>query len=261
MPFFGINQIAHLFSGESGFFSLLYTAFTIWMLIECVRKDPDRYIWLWIILIVWGIGPIVYFFVRWLPQSNLRPPTWLRGLTRGSEIRRLQSAAAQIGNPYHHVQLGDALRETWQFERAREAYERALAKEPTNLSALWGAGLIELHSKSYETARAYFEKIMQLDPQFKFGDASLAYAKTLIHLNQTDQAVAQLEQHVKRWRTPEAVYLLATLYAQTGREDAARSHLHTMLLDIDASPPSIARKQGAWSRRGRQLLKKLGNAR
>ncbi len=75
-----------------------------------------------------GVGPLIYFFVRWLPQRNLQPPAWLRGLTRGSEIRRLQSAAVQIGNPYHHVQLGDALRETWQFERARDAYERALAE-------------------------------------------------------------------------------------------------------------------------------------
>jgi hypothetical protein len=261
MPFFGIRGIAHLLSGESGFFSLLCAAFTIWMLVECVRKDPEKYTWLWIILIVPGVGPMIYFFVRWLPERNLQPPAWLRGLTRGSEIRRLQSAAVQIGNPYHHVQLGDAMRETWQFERALDAYERALEKEPTNLSALWGAGLIELHSKSYEAARVYFEKIMQLDPQFKFGDASLAYAKTLINLQRTDEAIDLLEQHAKRWRTPEAVYLLATLYAQTGRDDAARSHLQTMLLDIDASPLSIARKQSAWGRRGRQLLKKLGTAR
>jgi hypothetical protein len=233
----------------------------LWMLIECVRKDPERYTWLWIILFVPGVGPLIYFFVRWLPERNLQPPGWVRGLSRGSEIRRLQSAAVQIGNPYHHVQLGDALRETWQFERAREAYARALQKEPANLSALWGAALIELHFKSYEAARAYLEKILQADPQFKFGDASLAYAKTLISLERTDEAIEHLEQHVKRWRTPEAVYLLATLYAQTGRDDAARSQVHTMLLDIDASPLSIARKQSAWGRRGRQLLKKLGTAR
>ena len=261
MPFFGLHRIANLLDGGSGFFSLLYLAFTIWMLVDCVRRDPDKYTWVFIILLGFGIGPIIYFLVRWLPQRNLQPPTWLRGLTRGSEIRRLQSAAMQIGNPYHHVQLGDALRETWQFERARDSYERALAKEPTNLSALWGAGLIELHFKSYEAARVYFEKIMQLDPQFKFGDASLAYAKTLMNLNQTDEAMACLEQHAKRWRTPEAVYLLATLYAQSGRDDEARSQLHTMLLDIDASPLSIARKQGNWKRRGRQLLRKLGTAR
>jgi hypothetical protein len=204
---------------------------------------------------------MIYFFVRWLPQRNLQPPGWLRGLSRGSEIRRLQSAALQIGNPYHHVQLADALRETGQYDRARDSYLRALEKEPGNLSALWGAALIELHFKSYETARAYLEKILQADPQFKFGDVSLAYAKTLISLGRTDEAINHLEQHVKRWRTPEAVYLLATLYAQTGRDDEARSHLHIMLLDIDASPLSIARKQGAWGRRGRQLLKKLGTAR
>jgi hypothetical protein len=258
MPFFGLHRITHLLDGGAGFFSLFFGVFTIWMLVECVRKEPDKYTWVFIILFGFGIGPMIYFFVRWLPQRNLQPPGWLRGLSRGSELRRLRSAAAQIGNPYHFVQLGDALRETWHFEEARDAYARALAKEPANLSALWGAGLVELHFKSYEAACAFFEKIMQLDPQFKFGDSSLAYAKTLIHLERTNEAIDHLEQHVKRWRTPEAVYLLATLYADAGRDDEARSHLHTMLLDIDASPLSIARKQGAWRRRGRQLLKKLG---
>jgi hypothetical protein len=258
MPFFGI---LHLLNGESGFLSLLYAGFTLWMLIECVRKDADRYLWLCIILFVPGVGPLIYFFIRWLPQHNLQVPGWFRGLTRGAEIRRLRSAALQIGNPYQYVQLAEALRETRQFEVAREAYARALSREPDNLAALWGAGLVELHFKSNEAACAAFEKIMRLDPQFKFGDASLAYAKTLISLQRTDAAIEHLEQHVKRWRNPESVYLLATLYAQTGRYDEARSYLQVMLLDIDASPLSIARKQGAWGRRGRQLLRKLGTAR
>ena len=77
------------------------------MLIECVRKDPEKYLWLCIILFVPGVGPIIYFFVRWLPQRNLQPPGWLSGLTRGSEIRRLRSAALQIGNPYQYVQLAE----------------------------------------------------------------------------------------------------------------------------------------------------------
>ena len=76
MPFFGI---LHLLSGESGFLSLLYAGFTLWMLIECVRKDPDRYLWLCIILFVPGVGPIIYFFVRWLPQRNLQRRAGLAG--------------------------------------------------------------------------------------------------------------------------------------------------------------------------------------
>ena len=260
---FGLPWITHLFDAESGVYPLFLTALTLWMLIECVRKDPERNLWLWIILFLPGIGPIAYFFIRWLPARNLhlQPPGWLRGLTRGAEIWRLQSAAAQIGNPYQHVQLGEALRETGQFERAGAAYSRALEKEPGNLTALWGAGLVEVHFKSYDAARVCFEKVLQEDPQFKFGDASLAYAKSLLSLQRTDEATAHLEKHVKRWRHPEGIYLLAQLHAQAGHYGEARSHLQSMLLEIDSSPLAIARKQGKWRRRGQQLLRKLGSSR
>jgi hypothetical protein len=257
----GLPWITHLFDGESGVFSFVFGAFTLWMLIECLRKDPERYLWLWIILVIPGIGPIIYFFARWLPDKHFRPPGWLRGLTRGAEIRKLRSAATQIGNPYQHVQLGEALREIGQFEQAGAAYSRALEKEPTNLAALWGSGLVELHFKSFDTARVCFEKVLQEDPQYKFGDVSLEYAKSLISLGKTDEATAHLEKHVKRWRQPEGVYLLAQLDAQAGNYEGARYHLESMLADIDASPLPIARKQGKWRRRGRQLLRKLGSAR
>jgi len=256
----GLPWIAHLLDGESGAFSFLFGAFTLWMLIECIRKDPERYLWLWIILVIPGIGPVIYFFARWLPDRHLRVPTWFRSMTRGAEIRRLQSAAAQIGNPYHHVRLGDALLEIGQFERAGTAYSRALEKEPGDLAALWGVGVVDVHFKSFDAARDCFEKILQQDPQYKFGDVSLAYAKSLVKLERPDEATAHLEKHVKRWRQPEGIYMLALLYSQAGQYEKARFQLHEMLADIDASPLAIARKQGKWRRSGRQLLRKLRTA-
>jgi hypothetical protein len=254
-----LPRITNLLDSQSGVFSFLFAAFTIWMLIECVRSDPERYLWLWIILCIPGIGPFVYLFVRWLPNRHLRPPGWLRGLTRGREIRRLESAAIRIGNAYHHVQFGDALWETGQCQRARAAYSRALEKEPDNLAALWGQGQVDVHFKAYDDARVCFEKLLKHDPQYKFGDASLAYAKTLVSLQRNDEASAYLEKHIKRWPQPEGICLLAQLDAQAGQYETARSRLEAMMADLDVSPAAIARKQGKWRRRGRQLLRKLAS--
>src|ERR1700685_926904 len=242
---------------ESSFFSLLVLAFTVWMLIECYRNDPERYLWLWIIFFVPFIGPLAYFFVRWLPNRSFRTPGWMRRMTRGAEIRRLHSAARQIGNPYHYVQLGDALRETGQFEPAGDAYARALEKEPGNLAALWGAGMVDVHCRSFDAARAAFEKVLQEDPQYKFGDASLAYAKSLISLQRREEATSHLEKHVKRWRQPEGICLLAQLHAPASPYEEARYHLEAMLAEIDGSPLAIAREP---RRPGRQLRRKTGTA-
>ena len=60
----GLPWITPLLDGESGVFSLLFGAFMLWMLFECIRKDPERSLWLWIILVIPGIGPVIYFFAR-----------------------------------------------------------------------------------------------------------------------------------------------------------------------------------------------------
>lgn len=44
-------------------FWLVPLAFMLWMVISCLRKDPDRYLWIWIIVFV-PFGPAVYFFLR-----------------------------------------------------------------------------------------------------------------------------------------------------------------------------------------------------
>ena len=255
-PFFGLHQLLNW--ETSGPFGLLVTGLTVWMLIECLRRDPERQMWWWIILFLPGIGPLVYFFVRWLPTHNVPAPRWVVGLRRGTEIRRLESSARQIGNAYHFVHLADALRETGQFDRAADAYARAIEKEPANLAALWGAAQVDMHFKDYDTARQRLEQVLKIDPQYKFGDVSLMYAKSLLELDRVEEATAHLQKHVRRWRHPEGLYLLAWLDSQAGRTQEARDNLQAMLMEIESSPPPIARKQGPWRRRGMQLLRKLG---
>ncbi len=115
-----------------------------------------------------------------------------------------------------------------------------------------------MHFKDYDTVRQRLEQVLKIDPQYKFGDVSLTYAKSLLELDRVEEATAHLQKHVRRWRHPEGLYLLAWLDSQAGRTQDARDNLQAMLMEIESSPPPIARKQGLWRRRGLQLLRKLG---
>jgi hypothetical protein len=237
--------------------SLLYSAFWLWMLWHCLRTEPDRSTWVWIMLIVPGIGPILYFVVRYLPSSDFRAPKFLGRWTRGRELARLEAASAQIGNPYQFILLGDALREVGRYDESAGAYARALQKEPENLQALWGAAQVAGVKKEHGRIRDLTRQILDKDPRYKFGDVSLAHGKALVDLETKHEAMSHLEQHVRQWRHPEAVYLLATLYAEQGNKQGAKSHLQSVLHDISGSPAAIARKHGRWKSRAKQLLRKL----
>lgn len=237
--------------------SLLYLVFWLWMLWHCLRTEPDRLLWLWVMIVVQGVGPVLYFVLRYLPSTELRPPSFLRRWTRGRELARLETAAMQIGNPHQFIQWGNALREVGRYEQAAGAYDRALQKDALNLQALWGAAQVATLRKQPERTRDLTRQILDKDPQYKFGDVSLAHGKTLVELGERDAAAAHFEQHVKRWRHPEAVYLLARLLAEQGRTQPARDHLQSVLHDINGSPAAIARKHGRWKSRARQLLRRL----
>src|SRR5690242_11082104 len=129
--------------------------------------------WLWIMLLIQPFGAIAYFFIRWLPRSTLQPPRFLRRFLRGRELERKRMAAAQIGNAHPHVELGDALRDLGRLKEAADRYDRALEKDPKNLAALWGAGLVAYRLENYAVARERLSRTLELDPSYKFGDVSL----------------------------------------------------------------------------------------
>lgn len=237
--------------------SWLYFILLVWMIVYCLRHDPNRFLWLLVILLLQPIGAVLYFLVRWLPSSELEAPKFLHRWTRRGAMRRLEVAAAQIGNAHQFVQLGEALREIGRHQDARAAYAQAIAKEPDNLAALWGAANIDYRFGEFTAAREKLERVLHVDPNYKFGDVSLLYGKTLFQLDEQDAARAHLETHVRKWRQPEGLYLLATICQEQHDVSQAREHLQALIVDIDSSPRSIARKFLFWKGRARRMLRRL----
>lgn len=244
----------------SGAFSLVffvYGAFWLWMLIQCIRSEPDKYFWLWLLVVVPFPGAIVYAVTRYFPATDYPAPAFVRRWLRGKDLARLEAAAEQIGNAHQYIQWGDVLRDVGRWEDAGRAYNRALKKDPENLQALWGAAQVAENQHRCDDVTQLTRRILDKDPQYKFGDVSLAYGKALADQNRLEDARKHLEQHVRRWRHPEGLYLLAELCRDAGDSDAARLHLRALLQDLNASPTAIARKYGRWKSRAKQLLRKL----
>ncbi|MBI3866532.1 MAG: tetratricopeptide repeat protein [Planctomycetia bacterium] len=233
-------------------------AFWIWMLVHCFRHDPERNLWLWVVLIGNAPGAFIYFLVRWLPGARLsRGSSLLARWSKGRQIPRLEVAARNIGNAHQFVELGDAYRETGKAARAAECFKQALAKDPEHMPALWGAAQVEMQLSNYSAARPHLEQILARDETYKFGDVSLAYCRTLTSLNDSDAAFTRLELHLKRWTHPEAYVLIATILIERGYPDAARTRLEATLSDLRGGPAFFARQNRGWARKARRMLSRL----
>ena len=249
--------ISDFYEIMASLFSLVYVPFWIWMLIHCFRTEPDRQFWIWILIIAQPIGTLAYFFLRYLPSREFSSPSFLRRWTRGRQLARLETAAEQIGNPHQYVQYGNALREVGLLDRANDAYQKALKKDARNIQALWGAAQVASLQKRFSDLQSLTRQILDQDPQYKFGDVSLEHGRALKELGDVNGARRHLEQHVKRWRHPEALYLVAELCAEQGDLQAAQETLQAVIQDINGSPTAIARKHGRWKSRAKRLLRKL----
>ena len=246
-----------LWSWLSGVIGPLLFILTIWMLIYAVRNDPERYLWVWIMILIPGIGAIAYFLIRYLPSVDKDSLPLAGTLKRRRKIRQLETAAMQIGNAYQYVQLGEELREARQSKQALAAYRKALEKEPDNLAALWGAALLEFEQGEVTAAEEKTSKILERDRTYKFGDVSLLYGKCLYARDELTAAREHLEQHIRKWRQPEGLYLLGKICLEQNDPEAARSALNGLIVDLDSSPRAIARKHLFWRSRAKRLLRRV----
>ncbi len=57
-----------LFIGAAFVIAILAFVFWIWMLVDCVTKEPsqgnDKVVWILVIVLLHGLGALIYFFAR-----------------------------------------------------------------------------------------------------------------------------------------------------------------------------------------------------
>lgn len=233
------------------------TLFWMWMIYDCVRNDPEKNTWLWILIFLNVPGAIIYFLVRRLPLIDLPIPNYVKRWMRRRELWNAEAAAMNIGKAHQFVALGNLLCDLELFDRARNAYETALEKEPFNPQALWGTASLAMKNKNFETAKSHLETLLKLDPEYKYGDASLAYGKTLLALEELEAARVHLEKHLKLWKKPEAYLMLAKIHAKQGNSQEACRLVEMMLCNLRGSPEYHYRRNLHVVRDAQKFLRKF----
>ncbi|MEO1744069.1 MAG: tetratricopeptide repeat protein, partial [Cyanobacteria bacterium J06629_9] len=178
----------------------------------------------------------------------------------GKQRDRLWQAEADaknIGNATQFINLGNILFDMRETERAYEAYQQALEKEPKNEKALWGASQSAGELSKCDQAKAYLEQLLSVNPEFSYGEASLSYGELLYQMKDYAAATAHLEKHLKSWSSPEGYLMLADIQASQQKADAARETLETLIIKIKGYVPFQYRKNAHYIRKAEQKLKTL----
>lgn len=233
------------------------TLFWFWMLYDCLRNEPDRGLWMWIMIILNLPGAFLYFLLRKLPQFQFDQWPIFKRLATRNALQRAEYDAENIGNAAQFVRLGDLRRDMKDFKLAKAAYDKALEKDRNDLEALWGSSLTDYELKLYSSAKEKLQDILQKDPKFKFGDASLALGRVLYMTKDHAAAKAHLLEHLKRHGNSEARVIMATILKEEGQKEEARKHLEIVLEDARGLPAFHKVRNRAWINKAKRMLWKL----
>ena len=222
--------------------------------IHFIRRRPDTY-WLWIILMFGGIGALAYIFIEVIPDFGLLRSSF-QVFPRRKRIKALESMIVDNPSIGNYEELGDLYLDDGQFVKARECFDKVLAREES-IDPLYRRGLSALALNDYPAAVADLEKVTARDPKYDYQRAAGLLAHALAKIGQRDRASALFANVTETSTLSETQYNYATFLAEIGRPAEAREWGERILRKKATMPDYIRRRERPWFRKTRALLKSL----
>jgi hypothetical protein len=222
--------------------------------VHFVRRRPDTY-WLWIILMFGGLGALAYIAIEVIPDAGL-----LRGafqvFPRRKRIKALEAAILDNPSIGNYEELGDLYLDDRQFARARECFDRVIAKSD-GIDPVYRRALAALALNDYRAAVADLAQVVERDPKYDYQRAAGLYAHALAKTGEREKAAALFADVTRTSTLSETQYHYASLLADEGRTGDAREWAERILRKKATMPDYIRRRERPWFRRTRALLKRL----
>jgi hypothetical protein len=233
--------------------SLIQGAFTIWMLVDCYRRQAETF-WFWVIFFIPGLGAWAYFFA--VKIGDFRGVN-LSFLQRQASLEELRYRAEQVPTLANHLAFAERLIEKHDYAAALPQLEAAQKKEADHGQVLYLTALCHARAGRPEQALPFLEKLNQRDPRWSGYKSWLLLVETHALSGNQPAALESCRHLVKLSPTLQHKCLLAEHLAQDGCADEARRLLEGALQDHHFAAGPIRRRNRRWASEARQLLKRI----
>jgi len=236
--------------------SLVIFAFTIWMLIDAVRRK--EWIWVLFLLVFPGFSAFWYFFFVYRDAPSATRGFELPGAFDRKRIKELQAQIHHLDKPHHYAQLGDIYFQQGKLDKAEACYRSALERDPQDIDTRAHFGQCLLRQSKPQEARPLLEGVVAENPKHDYGHSLMALAETLAALGEADASIATWQRVTENHSYPRARVQLAQLHLTQGHKDAARAEVSEVLNDFPHAPGFQRKRDGVWFRRAKKLMRQIG---
>ena len=222
--------------------------------IHFVRRRPDTY-WLWIIIMFGGFGALAYIFIEVIPDVGLLRSSF-QVFPRRKRIKQLEAMIVDNPSIGNYEELGDLYLDDGQFVKARECFDKVLAREDS-IDPRYRRALSAIALNDFKAAVADLEPVMSRDPKYDYQRAAGLLAYALGKIGERDKASALFAEVTETSTLSETQYNYASFLAETGRAAEAREWAERILRKKATMPDYIRRRERPWFRKTKSLLKGL----
>jgi hypothetical protein len=223
-------------------------------ILHFVRRRPDTF-WIFIILMFGGIGASIYLIVEAIPDIGL-----LRGVLdvfpRRKRIQQLEGRVIDNPSIGNYEELGDLYLDDRQFGRARDCFDRVIAKSDS-IDPFYRRALCALALEDFTSAAADLDLVTTRDSKYDFQRAQGLQAHALGKAGERDQAAALFAEVTETSTLSETQYNYASFLAGLGRQAEAREWAERILRKKATMPDYIRRRERVWFQEAAALLKRL----
>jgi len=233
------------------------TSILIWLIqlaliIHVLKTDRNRY---WILMLIFMplIGGIAYLVIEILPgfAGSISGQRAVRSVKKtlnpGADLRHHQAAWEQSPNVDNARRYAEALLESGKITEAEDIVEQSLkglfATEPTLLLI---KARIQFDQDNPEGAVHSLESLQDHNPDFRNATGHLLYARALEANGQTEKAVREYSAVSGYFPGVEARYRLALCLKLTGKDQASKAELESIVNDAKLAPTHFRKSQKQW---------------
>jgi hypothetical protein len=227
-------------------------------IVHFIRRRPENY-WFYVIFFLGPPGAAVYILAEVLPDMGLLRG-FFQGFGRRSRVKIVETLILDNPSPANYEELGELYKDLGQFEKAREAFTKAIdARSPSHYT-FYSRAQASLGLNDLAAAIPDLERVVAADRKFDYhragGLLADAYARTG-QLERADQLFAEVTQIST---TPETLYNYASFLKTANRPEESREWLKKLEAKKRTLPRYMQRRERPWFRRGKALLKELASA-
>jgi hypothetical protein len=222
------------------------------------RRRPDNF-WFFVIFFGGPLGALVYLVVEVVPDLSLLRQSF-DSYGRKKRIRYLEALVLENPAPGNYEELADLYLDEQKFARARECYDKVLARPGDHLDARYRRAIAALHLNDAAAARDDLEQVVGREPRYDSHRALALLAHACAQTGDVQRADALFAQVTESSTLPETYYNYASFLASQGRTDDARSWAQRIVTRRDSMPLYLRRRERPWFKKAKALLKRMPKA-